>query len=125
MRYIAMCLRATQIQEIWKPEAGDFVWDNAGSVYPLSANNVKYYHKDKERINKFLNWMPRQDQLQDMVKPEPECAFNHVGQLVRWIDKNVSYACSVMTMEQLWLTFVMSKNYDKKWEGEKWVSMQS
>ena len=123
-KYIAMCVTASEIQEPWEPKMGDFIWDSAGLVYPLSSNNVKYYYKDKERISKFLRWLPRQDQLQDMIdiRDESECidlwklhSFDYFA-MENWTE--------LRTYEQLWLGFVMQDLYGKVWR-DKWVSINT
>ena len=47
-------------------------------------------------------WLPRQDQLQGMV--EYTVGVNKFN-----------------SMEQLWLAFVMSEKYNKKWDGKDWI----
>ena len=75
----------------------------------------------KEKRGFFIIW--KQDQLQEMVTPEPNWPFNFVGNLTRWIDSNISYSCSFNSMEQLQLAFVMSQKFGKVWNSDKeeWV----
>lgn len=30
----------------------------------------------------------------------------------------------LISMEQLWLAFVMKELYNKQWDGEKWISLE-
>jgi hypothetical protein len=67
-----------------------------------------------------LIWLPRQDQLQEMVRKD-------LGlQSICWLAYEYSTGrCAGITisgtMEQLWLGIVMSENYNKVWNGEDWV----
>ncbi|MDY6862955.1 MAG: hypothetical protein SVR08_11870 [Spirochaetota bacterium] len=68
--------------------------------------------------------LERQDQLQEMV-----CGFpTALGEFNAWLYV-AHYDCSIdeyprqfNSMEQLWLAFVMSEKYNKKWNGKEWVS---
>ena len=69
-------------------------------------------------------WLPRQDQLQEMVhklrEDKKQFSGNH-GLLCRfaaWVDEDSNLPCA--SMEQLWLAFLMREKYDKVWDG-KWV----
>lgn len=71
-----------------------------------------------ERRNSFLSyiWLPRQDQLQHMV-------FNSLDTLSLlqcvWIYVN-SAKLSPSSMEELWLRYVMARNYNKEWRVNDW-----
>jgi len=105
--YIKMCERAVEIQrkarrsqrkEKWSGE-----WVYSGAV-----------------------WLPRQDQLQEMVGNSP---YNNI-QNAMWsiLDNLHKYAFTPnifnefipTSMEQLWLAFVMKEKYGKVWNGEEW-----
>lgn len=66
-------------------------------------------------------WLPRQDQLQDMLK---DCFVDSYPRklvlcLWEWIAKtSPQYDDS---MEKLWLAFVMHEKYNKKWNGTDWA----
>jgi hypothetical protein len=73
-------------------------------------------------------WLPRQDQLQEMV--EGEWDFNLILALCnsyldsgRWDDNyEVTAYCKQFTsMEQLWLAFVLKERHSKIWDGDKWI----
>lgn len=76
----------------------------------------------------FRHWimLPRQDQLQEMLNYGEDCSYP-VSHLVRHIDEFYSKLdywgedAGAITMEQLWLTFVMSEKYGKTWSGTEWV----
>jgi len=62
-------------------------------------------------------WLPRQDQLQEMVEGT---IYEKLGKLYREIVAMDFYPCD--SAEQLWLAFVMREKYGKVWDGEKWVN---
>ena len=72
-------------------------------------------------------WLPRQDQLQEMIKtPELEDPFCMCVAFYKWWseakanwdnDPDNGYS----TMEQLWLGYVMQQLHGKKWNGEEWI----
>jgi len=89
-------------------------------------------------------WLPRQDQLQEMVLLPPEDGFPEGDNVLRlcwefglwvndpeviWdskIEENEHESCRYSwprftSMEQLWLAFVMKEKYGKTWNGEDWV----
>jgi len=65
-----------------------------------------------------LIWLPRQDQLQAMVRGKRtmwqlvQCFWNWL-----WTKEPVTTGLS---MEQLWLGFVMWELHRKKWTGKEW-----
>ena len=68
-------------------------------------------------------WLPRQDELQEMIEWSP---LDHPHTLIamfydfdiEWL-KDINRKDSV-SMEQLWLACVMDGKHHKKWDGEKW-----
>jgi len=78
-------------------------------------------------------WLPRQDQLQEMVGQGWEgCkCFDDIPltvilvslysfekhNVLRTIELNIN---SPASMEQLWLAFVMKEKYNKVWDGSNW-----
>jgi len=124
-QYIEMCSKADELVDfIPLPSGQDFYSDNG-----------RY-------------WLPRQDQLQDMidlVKPmhtrdgmylldREGCLITHDREHLHWVmndfvDNGIhdftgemtDYAKQFTSMEQLWLACVMKENYNKEWNGEDWV----
>jgi len=82
-------------------------------------------------------WLPRQDQLQEIYRkfvedelgqaePDTKLAFLN---FVDWMHEQYieeSFTCvptnNFSSGEQLWLAFVMQECYEKKWNGEDWVT---
>ena len=76
-----------------------------------------------------LVWLPRQDQLQEMVIDIIDCSshsatanlINFGTRLQQFVKDDYDYWMQFTSMEQLWLAFVMKEKYNKTWNGEKWV----
>ena len=146
-----MCFEANRIlQKLWKPQIGDFYcslyWDinyensEKSKVYldtPLKIQIIvppeilgKFISdgEESEKCQAYENlWLPRQDQLQDMLDKPTEMA-KHLF-FADWInDECHEYDCDKahivdsLTMEQLWLMFIMKENYNKIWKDNKWIS---
>ena len=165
---IEMSRKAVEIQEVWEPKVGDYIWrrytllgeeidsqiwdeDKRQEIIILTyASSVEgYIHATNERgdtrIYKSHNdahkstsiWLPRQGQSQDMVFDKFKeilgtknnafiydemvssfydfCFNGKTTQQWPWNNYSVS-------MEQLWLAFVMHELYQKKWDGGEWVT---
>ena len=63
-------------------------------------------------------WLPRQDQLQEMVNLEPTPLL--LSRFHGWFKNEVINRKCLESMEQLWLAFVMKEKYGKTWDGETW-----
>ena len=153
--YIKMC-DCPEIQgSVWIPKEGDIVCysrkpdeiDNFTPKYSLphiyTYDDFTFKKDDYGAQNSCgsLIWLPRQDQLQEMVwaayvtkrpglrfvihKKEP---FNGILMDVFW-----KFSCSCVnavltpddykwSMEQLWLAFDMKELHNKTWDGEKWIN---
>ena len=129
-KYIEMCEKAEKIQQLWQPNAGD--WFLEKSTLPLEiiifegwyvlrkdkfiqrigpANNYDFFDKGKVEI-----WLPRQDQLQEMIIDDFDDVQDMFYNFSRWI-----YNEPCETAEQLWLAFVMAEKFDKVWNGRRWI----
>jgi len=116
--YVRMCKKAKEIQKVWNPENGDFYFDLV---------NERVYSYCSSAIGKGYTgidvWLPRQDQLQEMITDG--LAWKHVlfdefvrNQEANWITGEIK---NFGSFEQLWLAFVMYRKFNKIWDGEKWV----
>jgi len=144
---IKMCEMAVEIQKEHKKELGDFIvslsqlhvrvgFDEKTTTYLKHLRFMRSYGSSKI-------WLPRQDQLQEMIKIIGEevrtCAdherldsfhlfvFPKRGSGVmphkkefEAIAKQEAYVTQFHSMEQLWLAFVMKEKYQKTWNGERW-----
>jgi len=99
--YIKMCEKAKEIQQL---------------APSPTYEDKEFWHIDDDGDN---TWLPRQDQLQEMVKRGNAKfhPYNLLWRLMRFAHN--SFDCT--TMEQLWLAFVMKEKYNKTWNGEDWI----
>jgi len=122
--YIKMCEKAEEIQQIWNPQYGDWYY---GGIYNKAKVIVVMRRYRKHSSANFLNnkqniWLPRQDQLQEMVLDPTiiEGDYYPIPRMLHefylWL-KDCRYPN--VSMEQLWLAFVMYEKYQKKWDSEK------
>lgn len=140
---------------------GDFsLWLNSDYCYcEFSKNNALYNNNIKSDIsifsdifNSFLNyskcihflesyskliWLPRQDQLQEMLDLTnkvswcfstgltPVCRCEYGGGYDKETEKELNYFDSFSSFEQSWLAFVMKEKYSKTWnkETKEWVKL--
>lgn len=104
--YIKMCEKAKEIQALERT---------------VSDNIMSHYTHDGKST-----WLPRQDQLQEMVSV-PIGTFNDnfwtiLEDLRDWGHNYAEFQQWIpLSMEQLWLAFVMNEKYNKVWNGEDWV----
>jgi hypothetical protein len=62
-------------------------------------------------------WLPRQDQLQEMLREtEYYLTWNFYEFVMKSIEPNER-----RSMEKLWLLFVMKEKFNKTWNGSDWV----
>ena len=127
---IKMCEKAEEIQKEWKPQIGDFVAEQYQSgiyVSTIIKKETEFLirtslqegtlHKKDELI-----WLPRQDQLQEMIKEKG--GWSNYG-LVAHFYNFIKDLHPDTSMEQLWLAFVMSEKYRKDWFRENWCQRES
>lgn len=129
---IAMLAAAVEIQAAWKPIHHDmFFYRNPNRHNTLSPQyidgrdwnaimiSVEYFKRSKI-------WVPRQDQLQEMVKDISPIPSGLLWEFARWQD-NATFSryglksWEDLTFEKLWLGFVMDKKYGKIWNGKEWI----
>ncbi len=118
--YVKQC-DCPEIQDGWGKFAikwGDFYW-NDGMVLPVMK--ILAILEMKISTEKII-WLPRQDQLQEMLPNEPAWDYRFSA-FSNWLDiePGLSIFNSVDSMEQLWLGYVMAELHGKKWNEEAWV----
>ncbi|OPZ79728.1 MAG: hypothetical protein BWY79_00278 [Actinobacteria bacterium ADurb.Bin444] len=132
-QYIKMCQKARAIQAAWKPAEGDFSYGN-----PMEYGGKEIVEvwaavdaDDWEWKAEKHTWLPRQDQLQEMVGGFAAledfwywCSYDNSG--AAWDDIVQEFVLPVAadgltSLEQLWLAYVMSEKYGKRWTGEEWA----
>ena len=135
-----MCRRADEIRRFWKPELGDYFFgipqdfadldfetgiyqfldceDDFYCVVPDNYDPVKKEFtgigEDDEAV-----FLPRQDNLQKMI--DYELPYDLIKDFSEWTAQlDISMKERLQTMEQIWLAYVMWKNYSKIWTGNDW-----
>ena len=95
------------------------------SGWVLSEDGGYYYGEHMEDTK--VVWLPRQDQLQEMVLTLQRTVSDFQVLLDDFYlfcfdGKGHKYSLRVTSMEQLWLAFVMKEKYNKVWNGEEWIT---
>ncbi len=63
----------------------------------------------------------RQDQLQEMWLEGHDCIPVGLTKLLsEFLALDFKYSLSLLSMEQLWLAFVMKEKHEKVWTGTEW-----
>ena len=135
--YIEMCEKAVEIQLLWAVEEGDFCTDRdfqcrtpVGCIDDGQAVG-EGEEQDIEDWQHECIWLPRQDQLQDMIQGSQ---LEVIAGFTDWVFGLPEYQTVTPTpcpseqftsMEQLWLAFVMSEKFGKFWNGEDWEKHES
>ena len=132
---------AKEIQKEWKPESGDYIawishplvrllggkaYDAWRLLYP-NQETMQYslVHQNSLRQHP---WLPRQDQLQEMVKEKSDVyPWTLNRRFWKWSHGFYEHEIAgyYNSFEKLWLAFVMSQRYGKVWDGEKWEKSTS
>lgn len=105
-QYLEMCFKAKEIQRLCQDERHNEHCEIWGPYYMV--------------------WLPRQDQLQKMVKYS--VWFETLYRFYDWLQSkekihNWDSQCTKFnSFEQLWLAFVMKEKFNKTWNGVDWIA---
>jgi len=117
--YVKMCEKAVEIQVLAKLFEKDQYSFWVCSKWHLPVHSGRFFSDDI--------WLPRQDQLQEMVIPPYKNFLNaffffHDFLFEQMTDGegDIPEPYKFNSMEQLWLAFVMKEKYGKTWNGEDW-----
>ena len=123
--YIKMC-DCEEIQKQRVKSNGDFevrFKNGVGTVEVYHHREITAHYKPENHL-----WLPRQDQLQEMVKGNKH---SHLlaHEFALWCHGGEEFGRIILaedphcdwSMEQLWLAFVMKKKYNKVWKDDKWI----
>jgi hypothetical protein len=125
-KYILMCEKAEEVQKAWQLTEGDCVAyppdkiEAKGHFEWFNYNDADAWETEELKKEHSATWLPRQDQLQEMLGGwDWACVFLRK----RLVDKEFPTDWPVSSMEQLWLAFVMQEKYQKHWDQakEEWV----
>ncbi len=132
--YIQMCDKATEIQEQWTPTHGDFFVGEQGKIYPWIAHvhdsseiikGVRVrFENGMPKVTKYI-WLPRLDQLMEMAQDSDRRFENTTQIFFDWVKMPYKLMFGspqklFRSLEQLWLSFIMHKNFGKQWDGRDW-----
>ena len=97
-----------------------------GYIHAITEEGeTRTYATQNEGIKSTSIWLPRQDQLQDMIRNHHDCTRHNVrSAFYYWYKRDINKSGGVLetwTDERLWLAFVMHEKYGKKWDGNDWV----
>ena len=123
--YIKMCEKAEEIQKAWKPVDWDrFIYKDDRELGIAYIDN-KHNKKAMKKVNEKYIWLPTQEQLQEMIKEDFLAEFGMIFKLYNWIDNGIhcgifNFDIKEITINELWLAFVMKKKWNKEWDDNKW-----
>ena len=134
--YIEMCRKAVEIQEIIK-DRGDYrsqgyctkhecllVENQDGSAICPNFHNIVKKKRDLWQLEfcEFDNWIILfyQDQLQGMLREWSRPWDNYL--MILNFKQFIQKIYNKESMEQLWLAFVMLEKFNKKWDGNDWIT---
>lgn len=146
-KYILMCEKAEEVQKLRPLNCGDLFARHSehsfsdnfitylGNIRTYTRALSRHYFIDGGGIWKplrniptdLLIWLPRQDQLQEMLASDEGTMESSMQQLRGFIYrldlKRHYYKQFYKSYEQLWLAFVMREKYSKQWseKDEEWV----
>lgn len=124
--YIEMCVAAKELQkreQLTIGWLGEQIWYNENDVwYQPNVEFNPYINIIRNR--KKIVWLPRQDQLQEMLSKEYVDCHAMLQHFYEWCIENDGYLEDLFagneSMEQLWLIFVMKEEFGKIWNGKSW-----
>lgn len=113
--YISMCREAKELQKL----RGDEKWQN-GDVYSCITSRgpfTSWWTDTEDEPPQMFRpvWLPRQDQLQDML----EGSF--MEKLAGFWEAVVEGRLVFNTWEQAWLSQVMRVKFHKTWDDKHWL----
>jgi hypothetical protein len=126
--YIEMCRLAKEIQDNWKPEWYDIYddglnWEDDGDEHICHIHSRSEMSDENPHKKNFV-WLPRQDQLQSMVKLKGKITIepNYAGVKIELNYQYDNLNASMLgdSYEQCWLQLVMWINQKKHWDGTDW-----
>jgi len=130
-RYVEKCREAVKIQGSRpSPKRGDVWWSvawNQAALFtekewqfiddPFNGLRIEERRFQRGFYDRFT-WLPRQDQLQNMVREEYVSARKMMVHFGQWC---LEYGDVHASGEELWFDFVMKTKYGEVWNGEEWI----
>ena len=121
--YIKMCESAKVIQKQWKPDFGDFFISMSSGQTSPCLSIVSELEKKMPYLKTIKAvWLPRQDQLQEMVIEKYATPWDLAIAFSNGLmADNASYFDTFDSMEKLWLAFIMLEKSKKTWKDGEWI----
>jgi len=88
----------------------------------IDIPTVGFDEGDGEYATNWIVFLPRQDQIQDMMGRMD--SISRISLLRLFLEDRPSgwAGIDIESLEQLWLAFYMYEKHGKAWDGEKWVA---
>ncbi len=118
--FIRMCQEARELQEQWEAKPGDRAKYPGYQVQFLDRGHMDYYNFES------LIWLPRQEDLQQIFRLKngnPDDYWILKSFLVWFSDLNFCHYRDV-SINKLWLRYVMEFVYKKRWNGTTWEPLK-
>lgn len=120
-----------KIQEHSHYELGDFMArplsKDGKAIIVVGYNNQSYLRNQGQKL-KYI-WLPRQDQIQEMLRDENTSTYELLKTFWEFIYNNWQSIWEILpkhpSSEQLWLAFYMDEKHGKRWDGKKWKGSNS
>ena len=118
---IKMNQKAFFIQMEWHPQNGDLFVELAGPLERISLPTVWICGSKWCRTAVGKVWLPRQDQLQKMVNPTgpKQTCLEILTDLQVF---TMLHGLEEISMDELWLRYVMMKRFNQIWNGRNWIT---
>ena len=121
-QYINMCQKAVEIQKLFNDKE-----TNYGDYFDACGNWSIASSKIRDSFIEGITWLPRQDQLQEMILQEKiEFDIDYYPEQNQWrynTYKNLEaeyHSDFFNTAEQMYLAFLMKIKHNKQWNGQDW-----
>ncbi len=138
--YIKQCAKASEIQSLRKATQKELDYHGKasphwqpGDFYTCTTGRGRFdgiISEGEDNPPDMFKpvWLPRQDQLQEIVKnaQSGDWLFDLLDGFHDFALGNGIYGTSTHykfeSMEQLWLAFIMKGKYNKVWNGKDWIN---
>lgn len=144
--FINQCREAKEVQELWVPAKGDWIWNlSATPKYYIFVNYLyqPWYNSPEWELmvpvkRNYLIFLPTQSQLQSLTVPYLTKDYTCLGYdwksrphiayywcFKYWFEAGVpeEYVRQLNSTEQLQLSFFMYVAFNKRWSGAKWEAI--
>jgi len=129
-RYIKMCSQASEIQELWRPNFGDYYW--LGEEYlcnreacRLIDNGFDMISLQTDKQNRI--WLPQADQMFDLLGGVSRITLQLLVGTYAFYSTAALFSgtqlidTSYVSLEELMLLTYMMHEHHKIWNEERWI----